>query len=861
MKFTISHPSRAFTEATEEELERLRKELTFTNTSIVHDIKRLYNNHWARNKDKEKWMANIETLKRKAKRTLVFKEDGRPYVYPGSVPYLDKFHPEIVNNVNYSFQKKVAWKKCLPFELYPYQEESWQKLLEVKHGNVELCTGCHAKGTKILMFDGALKNVEDVVVGDKIMGPDSNVRNVLRLHTGNEEMFEIIPIKGESFVVNGNHILSLQRTNVNSYLKKDGTRASQRNGSNPILNISVYDYLKLSKHNKHLYKLYRASEIKFGKQKNLRIPPYILGLWLGDGASSRCSLTTMDKEIKEEWCNYLNYLGLIITVDHKENNKASAYNGTVGNYVPTGRVCKNTKIIKQNAFHILLDEYNLMNNKHVPFQYLTSSIEDRLQLLAGLIDTDGYYVHGYVEIIQKNKVLADNILYLARSLGFGATKRDKKSQDQYGAEGIYVRIIITGDIDKIPTRLGRKQAETRKQIKNVLRTGFSVKSTDKGEYFGFEVDADKLYLMGDFTVTHNSGKSAILLKLCRETGFRTAIVAPSKSIFNELLEKFEYHFGKGMVGTFGAGKKKLDKKFTICIGDSLVNIVRDTEEWNFFSNLDMLLADESHTFGAETLEEMCFGVLAAIPYRFFFSGTQTRGDGAEKLLEAIIGQTVYTLTTQQAVEGGYICPHEYRIVNVESSNPNYYTQDALDMKRKHFLKNRNICAFIAKFANAQSDRGLQTLILVEELEQIAMLLPLLRAPTAIAHSEKKAERLSELGLSKVDPAESVEQFNKAQALNLIGTSCIATGTNIFANHFTFNWVGGSSEIKTLQGTVGRSVRLYKHNPWKDHCIPKEKCIIFDFNVHDVDIMVRHLENRIAYYSRSGSEIKYIKLTK
>jgi superfamily II DNA or RNA helicase len=367
---------------------------------------------------------------------------------------------------------------------------------------------------------------------------------------------------------------------------------------------------------------------------------------------------------------------------------------------------------------------------------------------------------------------------------------------------------------------------------------------------------------GNVELCTGAGKSAILLKLCRETGFRTAIIAPSKSIFNELLEKFETHFGKGMVGAFGAGKKKLDKRFTICIGDSVTNIKRETPEWDFFSGLDMLCVDESHTWGAETLENICYGVLADIPYRFFFSGTQTRNDGAEKLLQSIIGRTVHVLTTREAVAGGYICPHDYRIVAIESSNPNYNTQDALDMKRVHFLKNRNICAFVAKLVNAEAmARRRQTLVLVEELEQIAMLLPLIKVPYAIAHSEKKIERLQELGIPKVDPTESVDIFNRGDAMVLIGTSCISTGTNIYPMTNTVNWQGGASEIRTKQGSIGRSVRLYTQNPYYNRCMPKEKVLIWDFAVYDVEIMMRHLEERLTYYRESGSEIREVKLPK
>jgi superfamily II DNA or RNA helicase len=371
---------------------------------------------------------------------------------------------------------------------------------------------------------------------------------------------------------------------------------------------------------------------------------------------------------------------------------------------------------------------------------------------------------------------------------------------------------------------------------------------------------------GNVELCTGAGKSAIILQVCRETGFRTCIIAPSQSIFNELLEKFEHHLGKDKVGALGDGKRRIGKLFTVCIGDSLTNLKPGTEEYKFFHTMDMMIVDESHTWGADTLENICHGVLADVPYRLFMSGTQTRGDGAEKLLQSIIGQTVHTLTTKEAIAGGYISDHDFTIVDIESSNPNIQSADVLEMKRIHFLRNRNIAAFAAKLANASAlVYGKQTLVLVEELSQIAMLTKLLNVPFAYAHSESSKLKLAELEassgviLEKVDRADSVEKFNKNEVKVLIGTSCIATGTNIFPTHNTVNWVGGSSEIKTKQGAVGRSVRKDEANPWREKCVPKDKSHIYDFNVYDQFVLKKHLEERILYYRDSGTDIRRIKM--
>jgi superfamily II DNA or RNA helicase len=365
---------------------------------------------------------------------------------------------------------------------------------------------------------------------------------------------------------------------------------------------------------------------------------------------------------------------------------------------------------------------------------------------------------------------------------------------------------------------------------------------------------------GNVSIATGCGKTAIIVKLLRETGLKAAVITPSKSIFEELFTTLETHFGQNKIGSFGDGKKKLDKNITICIGDSLANIQKDTEEWEFFSKLDMIIVDESHLFAAETLETTCHGVLGSIPYRFFLSGTQERGDGTTPLLNSIIGKTVVTLTTAEAVKGGYICPHDFLIIETQSSNPNMNARDPLEEKRIHFLNNKNIAQIIARLCNINAKKGKQTLVLVEELNQIKMLTDLLEVPYAYAHSESKKDRLSSLGLEKVSPTDSVKKFNRNDVQVLIGTSCISTGTNIYPTHFTINWIGGSSLIKTCQGPVGRSVRKGESNPWHKNCLPKDKATIIDFDVKDNYTMHRHLKDRIEFYKFSGSEIRKAKLS-
>ena len=347
---------------------------------------------------------------------------------------------------------------------------------------------------------------------------------------------------------------------------------------------------------------------------------------------------------------------------------------------------------------------------------------------------------------------------------------------------------------------------------------------------------------GNVSLTTGAGKSLVITSICRELGLKTLLVTPSQSIFSEMLYRFETLLGKGSVGAVGDGKKKFGKKFTVSISNSLTRLKPGTKEYDEIASCQVLIIDESHLMAAETLDSVCHGILKNIPYRFFFSGTQTRGDGTIELLQSIIGKTVGSLTTAEAVAGGYICDHEFKIVKIPSFKPAFRSQDAIEMKRIHLLRNPNVAQFIAKLANSVVKvKNESVLILVDEISQIDMLTPLLE----VTYAEAKGTG---------DPQKAVEAFNKGEAKVLIGTSCISTGTNMFPVHHCVNWAGGSSEIKTKQGAVGRSVRKLEGSGFEHLHPPKPKAIIWDFDIENIDVMERHLANRIEFYKDSGTKI-------
>lgn len=446
-----------------------------------------------------------------------------------------------------------------------------------------LPTGCHAAGTKILMFNGTTKLVENVLVGDKLMGPDSKPRTVLNLARGNEQMARITPVKGKPFEVNINHILSLYKVN-----ERSENSGRIYNSTQPaICNISVKDYLKKSKHFKHLHKLRRVS-VDFKNNSKLTISPYFLGIYLGDGCGQICSFHSVDYCLIEEFEKELTKFNDNLTINlRKFDYKQNIY------------VAKIIKFKKSNIYKQLkwfkLHNFN-SETAFIPHEYKTASYQDRVELLTGLIDTDGHFCNsGSYDYISKSEQLAADVVYICRSLGLAAyeTKCIKGCQNNFVGE--YHRVSISGDLSILNCRLKYKQSEVRSQIKKVDITGFKVELIDTDNYYGFELDKDHLYLTGDFIVHHNTGKSAVLGGFVHQTftkwcNQRWLILSHVEKILTQDIKAIRLLWSDAPLGVYSAGLNSKDTAHPIVVAGvaSAVNNI------DAFGHRDIIFIDEVH---------------------------------------------------------------------------------------------------------------------------------------------------------------------------------------------------------------------------------------------------------------------------
>jgi hypothetical protein len=432
---------------------------------------------------------------------------------------------------------------------------------------------CHGIDTPILMRDGSIKMVQDVCEGDVLMGDDSTPRQVLSLARGRDEMFEITSIKGESYVVNSEHILCLQHTS---------TRGE-------VTEITVKDYLQLSKKLQRNLKGYRTG-VEFAPQPVL-VDPYMIGVWLGDGSKRDPVITSQDARILKYVRDFCAQNNAVLTFQSNYEYRMSAISKK-----------------HSNVFLDVLKAYNLLNNKHVPREYKINSREVRLQVLAGLIDTDGYLTGSTYEITQKSKQLSDDIVFLARSLGFATSTTVCEKACMYKGErraGQYYRTHISGQTDEIPVKILRKMAPPRQQIKDPLRYGIMVKSLGEGEYYGFTLDGNNRYVLGDFTVTHNTCTAIQIAEeyiLRPEFQDKRVMVVASRAVE----ENFRTQLFEIERVNFDALSSTLDSKQ--CTGrrylDMLLRVESDPRNWNDSDTREKLqrtadrILDEFYEFGA-----------------------------------------------------------------------------------------------------------------------------------------------------------------------------------------------------------------------------------------------------------------------
>jgi DNA repair protein RadD len=695
-----------------------------------------------------------------------------------------------------------------------YQREANQAVFDYwseTPGNplVVSATGCHASGTQILMYDGTTKPVEMVAENDNLMGPDSKPRRVLRTVSGKEMMYRVTPTKGEPFVVNEGHILSLKITSQGEAKAKfpSGRTAGQ------IENVRLSDWLNKAKYWKHLRKLWRAGvDFKYPANDNLPVPAYIVGAMLGDGSMThQVGITNMDAEVLDEVCDYAESLGVRVRVTKKPNNQAW------GVFFPDDEANKVTR----NRFVSRLEEAGvwgmICDQKAIPHTYKAGSRETRLEVLAGLLDTDGHLSGGsHFDFISKSESLSRDVTFVARSLGLAAYVNPCEKYCQTGGGGTYWRVSISGDVEIIPNRVERQKASPRRQKKNPLVTGFSATPIGVGDYYGFALDGDNLYLTADFTVHHNTGKSIMQASLTCDlldgwSDLRvmntTHVVELVESNFKELVGLRPF----APTGIWAASLGRQDRSAQVLF--SQIQTVHDKAE--AIGHVDVLQIDEAHLvpFKQATMyRRMIDALLVVNPDMKIngFTATDFRLDGG-RLTEGegrLFDEVVYDYGLRRGIDDGYLTPitskpvgTKYDTTGVGRSMGEYKASDYREAVDTESLNRR----VVEEVLDTEGHRN-KALIFCRGVEHAGH----------IRDEFQKAGRAVELvhgGTPKGERRRTIERLKSGELWGVVNDNILSTGTNIVGADLLVDLYRTMSASRYVQ-RAGRLTRVI-YPPWFD----------------------------------------------
>jgi GTPase len=439
-------------------------------------------------------------------------------------------------------------------------------------GNVD-AGKCECKNTKIRLYSGQIKNIQDITTKDVLIGDDGTKRKILETTKGFGQMYKITPTNGEPFTVNKNHILCFKASNYNyvyydkqrerygvrcfiweNYLPKVTTvffplqresrkfhRVGMKFYETPeeaeecantylanfltnlkcikyqdVVELSLEQYVNLNKFTQSALKLYRVG-VNY-PEKDVPFDAYMFGYWLGDGTKGIPEITTADADIVEHFQNTLPIYGLCL-----RKPPSAKYRYSICSAEGNEHGC--------NHFRNFIKEFSL-TEKYIPNVFKHNSRQVRLDILAGLVDSDGYLEKcksGYTfTMTKKNERLVDDIIEVSRSLGFASYKKYCIKTCTNGKDGPVkcecISFSIYGKgIEELQPVLTRKSAKPRDTNKDVLLTSIkNITIEPDQEYYGFELGGNGRYIHDDFTVTHNSSLLGVLLTGKNDNGRGTA---------------------------------------------------------------------------------------------------------------------------------------------------------------------------------------------------------------------------------------------------------------------------------------------------------------------------------------------------
>lgn len=333
--------------------------------------------------------------------------------------------------------------------------------------------GKEISDNQIVATTKGIKKHGDLIVGDYVFGRDGTPVKVLWVSEKTRSEYVVYFSDGAKIECHGNH----EWTVYNRFRQKEETIETKHMASSTIYNGDG------KRGSRYKYQVDSNVCVMFDS-RNVDLDPYVLGAWLGDGDSS---------------------CGII----HIGNNDVEI----IGNSTYKFKESKGTTTRKfySPELNLLLKNNGLIKNKHIPDMYKYNSVEVRKNVIAGLIDTDGYVYHrnGRITISNTNKRIIDDAAFILRSLGQSVVVCEFKPR--VSSSGIVGKKIVY-QLCFNPTMTFPTKVKRKKITKLSINKKRAIVSIERKEGLGYgnciQVEGG-IYLVGDtFIPTHNSEGSS-----------------------------------------------------------------------------------------------------------------------------------------------------------------------------------------------------------------------------------------------------------------------------------------------------------------------------------------------------------------
>lgn len=332
---------------------------------------------------------------------------------------------------------------------------------------------------------GGWREMRDIKVGDYVFGDDGKPTKVLAKYEPEEKSFYEIDFGNAGRFVNetikagGGHLWAVQTTDWG--------------GDERVVDTNwIFENLPKLKRHKQTLRIRLTQPVEY-PEKELPLDPYCLGFWLGDRHSRTGKLTCNLDDVPVVAHEFRKIGAIKYGIERKPNDHA---------------LDLTVRGLKKK-----LEEAGVLNNKHIPDIYLQASVEQRRELLRGLMDSDGY-VERHSSMVSWSQSgrpeLVEQFIELVCSLGMKPSYREKElsKENPNHQDAVEVKFNVIGpDVFKTPRRLEKFKKYNKKPQQFNYWYIKDIRKIEKTErYFCLTVDNEShLFLCGkSFIPTHNS---------------------------------------------------------------------------------------------------------------------------------------------------------------------------------------------------------------------------------------------------------------------------------------------------------------------------------------------------------------------